>query len=70
MELEYGRHDTIGHARAILLPGDAVFRAAAALVAEGAMHQKDGQKDHVEISSTWLNPQGKVQASAAAISAR
>lgn len=43
------RHDPVGHALAVLLPGQAVLPPAAALVTGLAVHKQDGEVNDVEI---------------------
>lgn len=52
------RHDPVGHALAVLLPGQAVLPPAAALVTGLAVHKQDGEVNDVEIRQNVIKACG------------
>lgn len=53
--------DAVGHAPAVLLPGQAVLPPAVALITGLAVHQQYGEVDHVEIGQNVLKTCGAQQ---------
>lgn len=55
------RHDAVGHALAVLLPGQPVLPPAVALITRLAVDQQHGEVDHIEIGQNVLKTCGTRQ---------